>query len=47
MDELSTTDFVYEVGSGMVAPGVDEKLVGTKAGDIVEIVPEIGEEFHV
>ena len=40
VDELSTSDFVYEVGSGMVAPGVDEKLVGTKAGDIVEVAAD-------
>ncbi|MGH9297626.1 MAG: trigger factor, partial [Acidimicrobiales bacterium] len=37
VEDLSTTDFVYEVGSHMVAPGVDEKLAGAKAGDIVEV----------
>ena len=36
-DDLSTTDLVYELGSGMIAPGVDEELVGTKAGSIVEV----------
>jgi trigger factor len=36
-DDLSTTDFVYEIGSGMVAPGVDGKLAGAKTGDIVEV----------
>lgn len=37
VDDLSTTDFVYEIGSEMIAPGVDEKLTGSKAGDIVEV----------
>lgn len=37
VEDLSTTDFVYEVGTGMVAPGLDEKLDRAKAGDIVEI----------
>ncbi|HET9092923.1 MAG TPA: trigger factor [Acidimicrobiales bacterium] len=37
VEDLSTTDFVYELGSAMVAPGVDEKLAGAKAGDIVEV----------
>ncbi len=36
-EDLSTTDFVYEVGSQMVAPGLDEKLAGAKAGEIVEV----------
>lgn len=37
VEDLSTTDFVYEIGTGMVAPGVDEKLAGVRAGDIVEV----------
>jgi trigger factor len=37
VDDLSTADFVYEIGTEMVAPGVDDKLVGAKAGDIVEV----------
>ncbi len=37
VDDLSTTDFVYEVGSEMVAPGLDQKLGGVKAGEIVEV----------
>ncbi|MHB8243747.1 MAG: trigger factor [Acidimicrobiales bacterium] len=40
VEDLSTTDFVYEIGSGMVAPGVDETLPGAKAGDIVEVVAD-------
>lgn len=37
VEDLSTSDFVYEVGREMVAPGIDEKLVGAKTGDIVEV----------
>ncbi|MDA8266560.1 MAG: trigger factor [Actinomycetota bacterium] len=37
VDDLATADFVYEVGSGMLAEGADEKLRGTKAGDIVAV----------
>lgn len=36
-EDLSTVDFAYEVGSEMVAPGLDEKLAGAKPGDIVEV----------
>ena len=34
---LSADDFVYEVGTGGIAEGVDEQLRGKKAGDIVEV----------
>ncbi len=40
VEDLSTVDFVYEVGTGMIASDVDEKLVGAKAGDIVEVEAE-------
>ncbi len=36
-EDLSTTDFVYELGSNMVAPGMDDELMGAKAGDIVDV----------
>ena len=36
-DGLSADDFVYEIGTGGIAQGVDEELRGKKAGDIVEI----------
>ncbi|MGO9963124.1 MAG: trigger factor [Acidimicrobiales bacterium] len=36
-DGLSADDFVYEVGTGGIAEGVDEELRGKKAGDIVEV----------
>ena len=34
---LSADDFVYEVGTGGIAEGVDEQLRGKKAGDIVDV----------
>lgn len=37
VEELSTSDFVYELGTGMIAEGADEQLRGTKAGAIVEV----------
>jgi trigger factor len=37
VEDLATSDFVYEVGSGMLAEGADEQLRGAKAGDIVAV----------
>jgi len=37
VEDLSTFDFVYEIGTGMLAEGADEALQGAKAGDILEI----------
>ena len=37
VEDLATSDFVYEVGTGMLAEGADEALRGAKAGDILEI----------
>lgn len=34
---LSADDFVYELGTGGIAPGVDERLIGAKIGDIFEM----------
>jgi trigger factor len=39
-EELSTTDFVYSVGSAMIAPGVDEAIIGAKVGDTVDVVAD-------
>lgn len=33
---LTTTDYVYEVGSGAVVPEIDEHLTGASAGDLLE-----------
>ncbi len=37
VDGLSVEDFVYEVGSGGIAPGLDENLVGTKASEQIAL----------
>jgi len=37
VEDLATSDFVYEVGSGMLAEGADERLRGAKAGDILAL----------
>jgi trigger factor len=37
VEDLATSDFVYEVGSGMLAEGADEALQGAKAGDILAL----------
>src|ERR1700733_5893842 len=37
VEELATSDFVYEVGTGMLADGADEVLRGAKAGDILQV----------
>lgn len=40
VDNLSVDDFVYEVGSEGIAPGLDEKLTGASVGDAVELDAE-------
>ncbi len=40
VEDLSSTDYVYELGKGMLVEGADEKLHGAKAGDIVEVLSE-------
>jgi trigger factor len=37
VEDLATSDFVYEVGTGMLAEGADEQLRGAKPGDILVI----------
>ena len=37
VEDLATSDFVYEVGTGMLAEGADERLRGAKAGDILDL----------
>jgi len=34
---LSATDLVYEIGTGGLLPGADERLVGTRPGEIVAL----------
>jgi len=43
LEGLTATDSLYEVGSGMLVPKLDEELRGKKAGDILvfdEVLPE-------
>jgi trigger factor len=39
--DLTADDFLYEVGSDTVIPGLDDQLVGTKAGDTVTFDSDI------
>lgn len=39
--DLTAEDFLYEVGSDGVIPGLDDQLLGTKAGDTVTFDSEI------
>jgi trigger factor len=45
IDALSATDFLYEVGSGMLVPKLDDELRGTKAGDILKFNDTLPERF--
>jgi trigger factor len=40
VEELSANDYVYEVGTGRLLEGADERLHGAKPGDIVEVDAE-------
>ena len=40
-NDLTAEDFLYEVGSDGVIPGLDDQLVGTKAGDTVTFDAEM------
>ncbi len=40
-EDLTADDFLYEVGSDGVVPGLDDQLVGMKAGDAVTFDSEI------
>src|SRR5689334_16410555 len=45
IDALSATDFLYEVGSGIVVPKLDEELRGKRPGDILKFTDELPERF--
>lgn len=45
VDALSATDYLYEVGSGMVTPALDEQLRGTNPGAILEFTDTLPERF--
>jgi len=40
LEGLTADDYLYEVGSGIIVPEVDEELRGAKAGDIFEFAAE-------
>ena len=40
-DDLTAEDFLYEVGTDGVVPGLDDQLLGTKAGDTITFDSEI------
>jgi trigger factor len=43
IDGLTRTDYLYFVGSGEFGPALDAELPGTKAGDILKVMEELGE----
>ncbi len=43
-DDLDARDFLYEVGSGEVVPGLDDQLRGARAGDILSFEGAAGAE---
>ena len=45
VEGLSATDYLYEVGSGIVVPKLDEELHGKRPGDILKFDDELPERF--
>jgi trigger factor len=45
IDALSATDFLYEVGSGIVVPKLDEELRGKRPGDILKFTDALPDRF--
>ena len=45
IDNLTATDFLYEVGSGIVVPKLDEELRGKRPGDILKFNDTLPERF--
>jgi trigger factor len=45
IDALTATDFLYEVGSEMVVPKLDEELRGKRPGEILKFVDKLPERF--
>jgi trigger factor len=44
VDGLATDDFLYELGSDSVLPGLDERLHGAKVGDILGFDSDLGDQ---
>ncbi len=45
VEGLSATDYLYEVGSGIVVPKLDEELHGKRPGDILKFTDSLPERF--
>ena len=45
VEGLTATDYLYEVGSGIVVPKLDEELHGKRPGDILKFNDELPERF--
>jgi len=45
VEGLTATDYLYEVGSGMLVPKLDDELRGKKAGDILKFTEVLPERF--
>src|SRR6185369_11275710 len=45
VEGLTATDYVYEVGSGIVVPKLDEELHGKRPGDILKFDDTLPERF--
>jgi trigger factor len=45
--ELSAEDYLYEVGTATLAPGLDEQLHGSKVGEILTFSAEVGDDGPV
>jgi trigger factor len=45
IDALSATDFLYEVGSALVVPKLDEELRGKRPGDILKFTDALPDRF--
>jgi trigger factor len=45
IDALTATDYLYEVGSGLLVPKLDEELAGKRPGDILKFNDSLPERF--
>jgi trigger factor len=45
VDALTATDYLYEVGSGLLVPKLDEELSGKRPGDILKFNDKLPERF--
>jgi trigger factor len=45
IDALTATDYLYEVGSGLLVPKLDEELTGKRPGDILKFTDRLPERF--